>query len=371
MVGAVGEPVVLLAQACGLRLRAVAVAVLVWVCAAAFSAPALASFPGRPGLLAVQPLRGSGLVLVNQDGENEHRICTDPLTCARAADPRWSPDGQEIAFVQNTGHGPQVNVIYPDGSCLSCPLGYGTALYDTLESFFPAQHPAFAASDQLTVVIPDAVTGTPDALWRTGVDGVGLTEVLNGPVTSESWSHAGRLAVAVRRRVLIGQPGRLRFLARGDSPSWSPNGSRVAVVRRGWIWIIRVHHRSMRRLARGSTPAWSPDGSAMAFIGAHHRLSVISLRGGRAHHVAGVRGFAVDWQPLPSSPPRAASRPPARRWSRHAPGRADLTVRTGLTFWRYRSSLARLPAEYRPGASGRGGDEWRAERDLLDRCLRW
>jgi hypothetical protein len=317
-------------QAWGLRLRSGAVVLLLWACAAVVPAPALAAFPGRPGLLAVQPLRGPGLVLVNENGQNEHRVCTDPLTCGQPADPRWSPDGQEIAFGQNPVNGWQVHVIYPDGSCLSCPLGYGTALYLIGGSSFPAQHPAFTATPgQLSVTIPDAaVSDPPNALWQMGVDGVGQTEVLRGPVTSESWSHSGRVAAVIRGRVLVGRPGRLRFLARGGSPSWSPNGSRVALVRRGWIWVVRVRHRSGRRLTRGSSPAWSPDGRAIAFVGSHHRLSVISLRGGRTHHVAGVRGVALDWQPLPSSPPPSCQPPPGSTVVLDTP-QSVLTSRSG------------------------------------------
>jgi hypothetical protein len=85
------------------------------VVAACFPPVAAAAFPGRNGLLAVQPASGGGIVLVSPDGRGTRRICTG---CTDPAKPRWSPDGRELVL---GGH--RIRIVYGDGSCLNCRFG--------------------------------------------------------------------------------------------------------------------------------------------------------------------------------------------------------------------------------------------------------
>lgn len=57
----------------------------------------------------------------------------------------------------------------------------------------------------------------------------------------------------------------------GAGPTWSPDGSRIAVSGDGRIWIATVEKGGFRELTRcppclDSRPAWSPDGSSIAFV---------------------------------------------------------------------------------------------------------
>jgi len=258
----------------------------VLVLAAIVASPASAAFPGRDGLLAVQPLSGSGLLLVNAHGGAQRRICTNRSRCGSPRNPRWSPDGRVLAFQASTVH-----LIYPDGSCLNCQMG-------------GAGTPAFTANPELVTF------ESGGALLEDAIDGIRKATVLEGTASDAVWSAGGQLALVRAGQVWAGIPHHLRRLGAGSSPSWSPSGAQIAIARKGWVVVVGLRRHSARRLVRGSTPAWSPDGRSIAFIGAGHDLRIVAASGGRARWVARVRGDAVDWQPLPSTPVAACAAPP-------------------------------------------------------------
>ncbi|OAI39669.1 hypothetical protein AYO39_00330 [Actinobacteria bacterium SCGC AG-212-D09] len=258
--------------------------VAVWL---AVCSVASAAFPGRNGLLAVQPLDGRGIVLVGADGRGQHRICTARPICGRPVRPRFSPDGRSILLA-----GPAVRLIGTDGNCQNCRFGV-------------APNPAFLPGGAVITFVSGG------ALVADGIDGLRLATLVQS-ATDAVWSGSGKLAVISGARVWVGTPGKLRSLGKGSSPSWSPNGTRLAFARRGWITVVPASGGRARRPARGSSPAFSPDGRSVAFIGPSRRLRVIGSFGGRARTVGTVRGLAVDWQPLPAHPAACVAPPGAK-----------------------------------------------------------
>jgi Tol biopolymer transport system component len=79
--------------------------------------------------------------------------------------------------------------------------------------------------------------------------------------------------------------GPLRSLGRGSSPSWSPDGSHVALRRDGWVWAVRVCDGTSRRVARGTAPAWSPDGQLIAYTSVHEAVYTVGADGGHPRQV--------------------------------------------------------------------------------------
>jgi hypothetical protein len=257
--------------------------------------PAWGAFGGRDGDLVVAT--GNGLELVAPGTGAASSICTDVALCGHPAQPSVSPNGRAIAFVDTVSRRPVV--IAGDGSCLWCLLGAPL-------TSLTGSEPAFTPGGQ-------GVTVVGNGLWSVSLTGGGAHRLVKGPVDSAVWSSRGLVAVVRRGWIWVGRPGHgeLRRLARGRSPSFSPDGARVAFARDGYVWIVRVVGGGERRLVRGGGPAWSPDGLLIAYIASGGAVQIVAVHGGTSRRVGAVSGTALDWQPLPSARGHVC-RPPAR-----------------------------------------------------------
>jgi hypothetical protein len=205
---------------------------------AALPSGALAAFPGRDGELVVAPARGSGLLLVGPNGNGGHLVCTDIKRCGRPVWPRWSPDGREIVF-EDAASG-AIETLRAGGTCVSC---VGSSAPATPKG----SHPAFTSDG--TAVTFVRRHGSSQGLWRLGQGNAPSSRLTKLALTDAVWSSTGELA-SVRSGSLWVQPAgsdRLRRLVGGVSPSWSPDGSQVAVARDGWIWVVRARDGASRR----------------------------------------------------------------------------------------------------------------------------
>jgi hypothetical protein len=258
-----------------------------------WGSPAWASFPGRDGNLVVAT--GSGLELVNPATGTTSSICTDAVLCGDPTEPRFSPDGRAIVFVDSGTRRPVV--VAADGSCLWCLLG---ARLTTLTG----SEPAFVPGGR-------AVTVARKGLWSLSLTGGRTRRLVKGPVGGAAWSSRGRVALVRRGWIWVGRPGQggFRRLARGDSPSFSPDSMRLAFVRDGHVWIVALRGGTERRLVSGTGPVWSPDGRQIAYIGPGGSVEITAVRRGRPHAVGAVHGSALDWQPLPASDSKPCTPP--------------------------------------------------------------
>lgn len=182
--------------------------------------------------------------------------------------PRWSPDGESLAFESDRGGSWNLWQVRPDGSGLR-PL---------TDSPADDRHPAWTPSGGRIVFVSDR-GGEPD-LWV--------------------------LDLATKRaRIVVEAPGRESF------PDVSPDGRTVAfgTDRDGelQVWTVAVDGGTPRPLTRGAHrtlwPRWSPDGTRIAAFtrsfsdGEHDDVVLLDPAGGEPVRVTRAEGhdFCPTW----------------------------------------------------------------------------
>jgi TolB protein len=249
--------------------------------------------------------------------------------------PRWSPDGNRIAFSGSTG-GEQppltrVFVVNADGSGLHALTEPPRGAHDLEPSWSPdGKRIVFARRFASPIVRAASLPPRPllPALYVIGADGSG-ERLLARDGRTPAWAPDGkRIAFVVDRDV---GPAALHWLAvinadgsarhrltpagstQEDSPDWSPDGRRIVYSDEGRVVSIRRDGGGRIDLTDGKlldeTPAYSPDGRRIVLVrnyatkgAAAHRLLVMRANGSAQHLLLQNQGQAdvqsPDWQPL-------------------------------------------------------------------------
>jgi WD40-like Beta Propeller Repeat len=115
-----------------------------------------------------------------------------------------------------------------------------------------------------TIVFPMAPGGTFH-LYEIGADGQGLRQLTHGSDLAPNWSRQGRLAFQRKSDVIVAGR-RLAGNGRDGEPAWSPDGRRLAFVRDGDLYVVRLPGDRPRPVAAdASWPSWAPRTSLLAF----------------------------------------------------------------------------------------------------------
>jgi Tol biopolymer transport system component len=262
---------------------------------AAYSAPALAAFPGVDGQIAFSSNRdtGAGDIYTVRPGQPTQRLTTS----TSSSDPAYSPDGTKVAFVTA---GNQIAVMNYDGTGTVALTSSATA----------KQQPTWSPDGSRIAYAANSfdVDGQTDLeIWAIRADGTGRVQLTENtfPDTEPAWSPDGatiafvsaRTGDANRNIYAMNADGSAQtdltqddegpaclptcYAGHDDSPAWSPDGSTIAYAHGrelsgGGVPNVWTMDASGSRASRANvsdsatsfvTPAWSPQGDRIAAVG--------------------------------------------------------------------------------------------------------
>ncbi len=245
--------------------------------------------------------------VVDCDGNGMKRLTAEKSLCLS---PKWSPDGQRIAYTSYSRGNPDLHVVGRYGGK-------------------PGVLSAFRGLNSSPAWSPDgkriALTLTKDGnaeLYLMNSDGSGLRRLTKHPAidSSPSWSPNGRHIAFTSDRsgspqvyVMESDGSNVRRLtfagSYNDSPAWSPKGDRIVYAARAGnnfqIYITDVAGTGIAQLtnSRGNNenPSWSPDGRHIAFSSSRdgkRQIYVMNADGANVRRLTSSgENFSASWSP--------------------------------------------------------------------------
>jgi Tol biopolymer transport system component len=192
------------------------------------------------------------IFIIRTNGTNGRQLTDDPYLDRQ---PRWSPDGNEIAFYSNRSGKFEIWTIHHDGSELQ----------------------------QLTET-PDRAFGnpkwSPDGGRMSYLDYTGRTSYIFDP--NRAWEEQTPLALPP-----LSDEGEWFY-----AWSWSPDGQWIAgVVRSGpvlldEIVIYSLESKQYKRLTHiGRFPIWLPDSRRMLFLTPSEEIKLLDIESGKSQEI--------------------------------------------------------------------------------------
>ena len=221
---------------------------------------------------------------------------------ASAARGSFPGSSGKIAFVNDRNGTPSIYAMDADGT------GVRQLVPNRPQGAFPAWSPGGHV-----VLFSVLVSRLPDPryeLWTMGANGKAVHRFLPGqssdPISS-TWSpdrtkvafyRDGYLWIANANRTGVRRITLADFS--GGAPSWSSRGQ-IAFDRGGSVWVLDARTGAKRELGPGSEPSWSPDGRKLVFVAASSGVAnndIYVMRGnGSGRHRLATTAAENETQP--------------------------------------------------------------------------
>jgi hypothetical protein len=134
----------------------------------------------------------------------------------------------------------------------------------------------------------------------TASSGLGAVSVAESPSWSPDGSKIAYGDPAGNIDVVNADGSGSQTLGRGDGPAWSPDGKSIAFSNNGVLEEMNADGSNAHQLGNdisGSEPAWSPDGTEIAF-GSGGDIWTMNADGSNAHQLGtGIAGDQPAWSP--------------------------------------------------------------------------
>lgn len=266
----------------------------------ACSSAAGGTFPGGVGLIAFAKTQG----IVGFDPARG----TERLLVANAGGPAWSPDGRRLAFAQ-----PLPGHRYADTPGVFVANADGSDAVQVGEGYDPSWSPD---GKELLVWRSDGIPRPNEPAGRFQIYVVDIATHAEQQLTTDggtkaAWSpDGGTIAFAGADGIDGIGPGggavrTLVHAAGAGAPSWSPDGTRLAYLLRGQVWVAAADGGTPRQVtsivsdqssAPYVAPAWSPNGRWIAWAD-RGELCATDLAG-NVQRLTYTGGGPPDWQPV-------------------------------------------------------------------------
>jgi len=190
------------------------------------------------------------------------------LSCSHCGAPSWSPDGGRFVLVTWSAFDP-----FAHGSLLIAdlpPEGRAEMPFRQLKTVDTDGSPAWSPDGALIafaraktrLVRGERSAVAPRSLYVVPAAGGTATRLTKAAAKNPSWSPDGtQIAVDDGRRIGIvaRTGGPIRYIAAGWNPAWSPDGQTIAYVKNKSVWVVEPDGNRPRLVAtNASEPTWRP-----------------------------------------------------------------------------------------------------------------
>ena len=254
------------------------------------------------------------IVVVQDDGKKARRV-TGAKRGASPVLPKWSPDGNRIAFVRFRRQGGprslQVYVVNGDGSN-ERHVGEGTLPSWTADGRFLVVE-RLRLAPQVSTIHVLAASGNGERKLTSGSSPVlshdGKTVAFVRYTYAKQRGGKGYRITATRLYTIALDGTKLRLISKAEGkeltqPSWLPGDAAIAVLERrgggglgGPLWRFSLNGKR-RLVARGvgETYAWSPKGDLLAYT-AGGILYLIRPDGTEVDAFGQSNAIDIEWSP--------------------------------------------------------------------------